>query len=114
MPSTFEEWLDRLFSRALSEYGQFGRCTATAKTTGERCRQSATGNHRKYYYHGGAPRSGIGEGQRDHAVEYMDELLENIEERRREASERTQALLDNFDNHNRNTGSRVRPTRPET
>lgn len=55
----FEEWLDDLFHRSLGvpggrSYGWYGRCTATAKTTGERCRQPATGDHKKCHYHGGA------------------------------------------------------------
>lgn len=36
-----------------SEYGEFGRCEATAKTTDERCGQPATGEHGKCYFHGG-------------------------------------------------------------
>lgn len=38
---------------APSEYGEFGRCEATAKTTDERCGQPATGEHGKCYFHGG-------------------------------------------------------------
>lgn len=54
----FEEWLDDLWHRRLGvpggrSYGWHGRCEATAKTTGERCRQPATGEHGKCYYHGG-------------------------------------------------------------
>lgn len=55
----FEEWLDDLLEEQLGElygrpYGCYGRCEATAKTTGERCSQPATGGHGKCYYHGGA------------------------------------------------------------
>ena len=95
--STFEEWADDLFTRALGGYGYFGRCTATAKTTEERCRQSATGEHGKCYYHGGAPGSGIGEDQRDHAAERIESLIEDIEEDHWRKRERTEALLDEFD-----------------
>lgn len=95
-PPTFEEWADDLFTRALGGYGYFGRCTATAKTTGERCRQSATGEHGKCYYHGGAPGSGIGEDQRDHAAERLASLLEEVKEDRRKDRERTEALLDDL------------------
>ncbi|XVH33888.1 hypothetical protein ACNS7O_19025 (plasmid) [Haloferacaceae archaeon DSL9] len=80
MPS-FEEWAEQLFHRVFGNpdgraYGHHGRCTATAKTTGERCRQPARGDHGKCYYHGGAKGSGIGEGQTDHAAEAIREALE--------------------------------------
>ena len=97
VPPTFEEWADNLFTRALGGYGHFGRCNATAKTTGERCRQSATGEHGKCYYHGGAPGSGIGEDQRDHAAEYVESLIQGIEEDHRKETERTEALLDGLE-----------------
>lgn len=80
--SPFEEWADRLFHRAAESspegraYGYHGRCMATAKTTGDRCRQPARGDHGKCYYHGGAEGSGIGEGQTDHAAEAIREALE--------------------------------------
>lgn len=56
----FEQWLDDIYHEHLAEaggrpYGLYGRCEATAKTTGERCRQPATGPHGKCHYHGGAP-----------------------------------------------------------
>lgn len=35
------------------EHGEFGQCEATAKSTGERCGQPATGEHGKCHYHGG-------------------------------------------------------------
>lgn len=58
----FEVWLDRklsqLYGSEVRPYNRFGRCTATAKTTAERCRQPALGDHGKCYYHGGAPGSG--------------------------------------------------------
>lgn len=77
----FEEWADRLFYRGGRSpggrrYGYHGRCTATSKTTGERCRQPARGDHGKCYYHGGAEGSGIGEGQTDHAAEAIREAFE--------------------------------------
>ena len=56
----FEIWVSRKFSD-LHNYGYYGQCQATAKTTGKRCRQSALGEHGKCYYHGGAPGSGISE-----------------------------------------------------
>lgn len=40
------------------EYGEHGRCEATASSTGERCRQPATGAHGKCYSHGGASKKG--------------------------------------------------------
>jgi hypothetical protein len=55
----FEQWVDGVFHRSGGgatdrAYGFHGRCTATAKTTGERCRQPATGEHGTCHYHGGA------------------------------------------------------------
>jgi hypothetical protein len=67
LPS-FEVWIDRqlsqMFGAGIRPYNRFGRCTATAKTTDERCRQPALGDHGKCYYHGGAPGSGLGEAKR--------------------------------------------------
>lgn len=37
-----------------SDDPDYGRCTATSKTTGERCRRDAIGEHGKCRYHGGA------------------------------------------------------------
>lgn len=65
----FEEWLDELIQPLLGRpYGRFGRCEATAKSTGERCRQPATGAHGKCYYHGGGPGSGAPEGNQNAAT----------------------------------------------
>lgn len=55
---SFEEWLDERLQPILGglrgrPYGEYGRCEASAKTTGERCRQPAVGSHGKCYYHGG-------------------------------------------------------------
>ena len=63
----FDEWLDEMFHDAFGSpggrpYGWFGRCEATAKTTGERCRQPAKGPHGKCHYHGGARGAGAPEG----------------------------------------------------
>lgn len=99
----FEHWFDQQVSQPVyghlrgRPYGRYGRCTATAKSTGERCRQPAIGEHEKCYYHGGAPGSGIGEGQRDHAQERLDALIEQIEEERRERAARTEALFEQID-----------------
>jgi hypothetical protein len=43
------------------DYGTHGRCEATAKTTGERCRQPAEGEHGKCRFHGGATTAPRGE-----------------------------------------------------
>lgn len=64
----FEEWLDKKHQNLVAQvrdrpYGWHGRCTAMAKTTGERCRQPATGDHNKCYYHGGV--SGVGSPSRN-------------------------------------------------
>lgn len=85
----FEEWADDLFHQAFGSaggraYGFYGRCTATAKTTGERCRQPATGDHGKCHYHGGAPGSGVGEEQRDRQAEAARERIQRLLEEREE------------------------------
>lgn len=95
--NTFEEWADALFDDMYGNFGLYGQCTATAKTTGERCRQSALGEHRKCWYHGGAPGSGIGEEQTDHAAERFQELLDDVEEQRERDRQRTSELLDEFE-----------------
>lgn len=63
----FDEWVEDLLDDIYGSpggrpYGWFGRCEATAKTTGERCRQPATGPHGKCHYHGGARGGGAPEG----------------------------------------------------
>ena len=78
-------------------YGWYGQCEATAKTTGERCGQSALGEHGKCWYHGGAPGSGIGEGQTDHAAERFEQLMAEIEDERERDRQRTSELLDDLD-----------------
>ncbi|MDS0296561.1 hypothetical protein [Halogeometricum luteum] len=69
-PPPFEKWADDLFNRTVGspggrDYGLYGRCEATAKSRGGRCRQPATGEHGKCYYHSGAPGTGVGEEQTD-------------------------------------------------
>lgn len=56
----FDEWVaDLLRPAGLGRaYGVHGQCEATARTTGERCQQPATGAHGKCHYHGGAEGSG--------------------------------------------------------
>jgi hypothetical protein len=59
-PPPFDEWVEDLFASDLGrDYGEHGQCEASARTTGERCRQPATGEHGKCYYHGGAECSGV-------------------------------------------------------
>lgn len=94
--SSFEEWADRLFARSFG-YGHFGRCTATAKTTGERCRQSAVGEHGKCHYHGGAPGSGIGENQRDREAERVEAMFAELEDQRERDRRETEELLAELD-----------------
>jgi len=70
----FEEWLEDLERRVSAElrgrdYGEHGQCEVTARTTGERCRQPATGDHGKCHYHGGAPGSGAPEGNQNAAAD---------------------------------------------
>lgn len=95
----FEKWVDDLFHKSFGSaggrhYGFDGRCTATAKTTGERCRQPAIGEHGKCYYHGGAPGSGIGDDQTNHQIEYVQQLLEEVERKRELQVTETMAVLD--------------------
>jgi hypothetical protein len=40
------------------DYGKFGRCEATAKSTGERCGRPAVGEHGKCDIHGGKSKKG--------------------------------------------------------
>ena len=94
--SSFEEWADRLFACSFG-FGWFGQCTATAKTTGERCRQSAVGEHGKCHYHGGAPGSGIGENQRDREAERVEAMLAELEEQRERDRRETEDLLAELD-----------------
>lgn len=89
----YEEWIERKISQAIG-YGHYGRCTATAKTTDERCRQPATGEHGKCYYHGGAPGSGIGKDQRDRAAERLEDMIDELEDERAREREKTDELLD--------------------
>jgi len=44
------------------DYGEWGQCVATAKSTGDRCRAPAKGPHGKCGTHGGAEGSGAPEG----------------------------------------------------
>ncbi|SEO70709.1 hypothetical protein SAMN05216388_101760 [Halorientalis persicus] len=44
------------------DYGEWGQCVATAKSTGERCRAPANGSHGKCGTHGGDEDSGAPEG----------------------------------------------------
>lgn len=79
----FDVWCDRLFHKTIGSrirpYGELGRCTSTAKTTGERCRQPAIGEHGKCYYHGGAPGSGLGEGQTDRQAERRGQSPDGVD-----------------------------------
>jgi hypothetical protein len=68
--SPFEEWVFQVLgSPNRRRYGEFGRCQATAKTTGERCWQPATGTHGKCHYHGGAPGAGAPEWNQNATAE---------------------------------------------
>ncbi|PHQ45120.1 hypothetical protein DJ68_14560 [Halorubrum sp. C3] len=73
IPETFEAWARQLFEeveqRLLGRhYLAYGQCEATAKSTGGRCRQPATGDHGKCYYHGGADGVGAPEGNQNAAA----------------------------------------------
>ncbi|WP_053773232.1 hypothetical protein [Halorubrum tropicale] len=69
MPEPFEEWARQLFEdieqRLLGHYFVHGQCEATAKSTSARCRQPATGEHGKCYYHGGADGAGAPQGNQN-------------------------------------------------
>jgi hypothetical protein len=43
---------------ARNNYGEYGRCEATAKTTGEQCGQPAEGSHGKCRFHGAKSKRG--------------------------------------------------------
>jgi hypothetical protein len=68
----FKAWVAELLEKQYGEwvgrpYGRYGHCEATAKTTDERCRQPATGDHGTYYYRGEAPDSGAPESNQNAA-----------------------------------------------
>lgn len=77
LPDTFDEWLAEVFPNPeRRDYGVYGRCEATARSTGDRCLQPATGEHGKCCYHGGAPGTGVGEGQVDRQAEATREHIQ--------------------------------------
>ena len=104
VPPTFEEYVDELFNGIMGQdYGYYGRCEATAKTTGERCRQPATGDHRKCHYHGGADGSGIGAEQVDRQQERFEQQMAELETEHDRQREQTQELLDELDENKSET-----------
>lgn len=56
------------------EYGEHGRCEATAKSTGERCGRPAVGSHGKCDMHGGKSPKGRDHGGFKHGLfsDYLD------------------------------------------
>jgi hypothetical protein len=67
-PETFEAWYQQLLAELYGPtFGEHGRCEATAKSTDHQCWQSATGEHGKCYYHGGADGAGAPEGNQNAA-----------------------------------------------
>lgn len=56
-------------------YGKYGRCDATAKSTGERCGQPAEGEHGKCRFHGGKSKKGEDHGGFKHGL-FSDYLSE--------------------------------------
>ena len=108
VPSTYEEWLDELYNDIFGNYGFYGRCEATAKTTGERCRQAALGEHGKCWYHGGAPGSGIGEDQRDHEAERLAESIAQIEDERERDRYWTEAIFGGPEEHDESINDQFR------
>jgi hypothetical protein len=63
------------------DYGEYGRCEAKSKTTGERCKQPAKNETGKCHYHGGATplQSGIySDVVREEDAEVLD-ALEDIQ-----------------------------------
>lgn len=70
------------------EYGQYGQCEATAKSTGERCRKDATGQHGKCNIHGGKSKKGNDHPNFKHGAfsKYFESTL----------SEREQEALDDL------------------
>ena len=60
-------------------YGEYGRCEATAKSTGERCRRSAVGPHGKCDIHGGKTPTGEDSPHFEHGL-FSDYLSEDDRE----------------------------------
>lgn len=57
------------------DYGQYGRCEATAKSTGDRCGRPAVGEHGKCDIHGGKSPRGMDHPNTMHGLrrEYLDD-----------------------------------------
>jgi uncharacterized protein YjcR len=61
------------------DYGEYGRCEATAKSTGERCGRPAIGPHGKCGYHGGKSPKGEEHPSFEHGL-FSDYLSEEDRE----------------------------------
>jgi len=70
------------------DYGEYGRCEATAKSTGQRCGRAAVGDHGKCDLHGGASESGEDHPQFKHGL-FSDHLSEK--------DRQTIEILDEYD-----------------
>lgn len=80
------------------DYGEWGQCVATAKTTGNRCTQPAKGSHGKCHSHGGStttadenPKQGRGDQEgNDNAVKsgaYREDFIGHLTEGEQEMIE---------------------------
>lgn len=70
------------------DYGEHGRCEALAKTTGERCRRHAVGDHGKCDKHGGATPVADGSPHFKHGL-FSDHLNDE--------DQRTVEILEDFE-----------------
>lgn len=78
------------------EYGEWGQCVATAKSTDERCRGYAQGPHGKCSTHGGAEDSGAPEDNTNAATHgaYSQSFVEDfLTDEEKERVEQAQELL---------------------
>jgi len=76
-----------------TQYGEHGRCEATASSTGERCRQPATGDHGKCRYHGGSSLKGTEHPNFKHG-KTSKYFKSKMSERQREVYEEMAEALD--------------------
>lgn len=81
------------------EYGEFGRCEATAKSTGEQCGQPAIGDHGKCYFHGagGGPPDNNGNATTHNLAANRGKLYHRLsEDKQREVDQLEHALIERY------------------
>lgn len=69
------------------DFGEYGRCEATAQSTGERCKKSAVGEHGKCDVHGGKSKKGADHPNFKHGG-FSKHFRSDLSEREEEALDR--------------------------